>query len=133
MVAIVGASLACLGAYLRWRPFRVEVNGDSMRPTLAPGDWAIAVSARPVRAGDVVVLWHPSRPGLEIVKRVTAVSGRARDGRPLGPGELWVEGDDPGRSTDSRHFGPVGRDAVRGTVRLVYWPPGRWRALRAGR
>jgi nickel-type superoxide dismutase maturation protease len=112
----------------------VEVSGDSMRPTLAPGDWAIAVSLRSVRPGDVVVLRHPGRPALEIVKRVTAVTGgRARGGRSLGPGELWVEGDDRARSTDSRHFGPVGRDAVRGTIRLVYWPPGRWRVLRAGR
>ncbi len=103
-----------------------------MSPTLIPGDWAVAVAARELRRGDVVALEHPGRPGLEIVKRVTAIGGdRILGDRLIGPDELWVEGDASDRSTDSRSFGPVDRGAVVGAIRLVYWPPGRQRVLRA--
>jgi signal peptidase I len=114
----------------RRRPFRVAVEGESMRPSLEPGEWALAVRRPRIRRGDVVVLDHPSRPGFEMVKRVLAVPGDvAPDGRALGPDELWVEGDAPGVSTDSRSFGPVRLDQVKGTVVLVYWPPDRRRRM----
>ena len=101
-----------------------------MRPTLEPGDWALAGRPRRVRVGDVVVIEHPDRPGFELVKRVTAVSGEVPSaGRVLGPGQVWVEGDRPEASTDSRSFGPVGAGAVRGRVILVWWPPARWRRV----
>ncbi len=104
-----------------------------MAPTLVPGDRAVATVERTPRRGDVVVLEHPDRPGFELVKRVVGAQGDLDPhGRPIEPGRLWVEGDDPVRSTDSRQFGLVDRDAVRGTVRLVYWPPARWKVLRSG-
>jgi signal peptidase I len=100
----------------------VAVAGGSMLPTLEPGDWALAV-VKPVGAGDVVVVEHPERPGFELVKRVAGVPGDTMpDGRVLGPDEYWVEGDEGGRSSDSRAFGPVRRADVRGTVVYVLWP-----------
>lgn len=39
--------------------------------------------------------------------------------RPLGPEEYFVLGDNVPVSTDSRHFGPVRRDAIRGVVQLL--------------
>jgi signal peptidase S26 family len=103
-----------------------------MVPTLFPGDWALAVRPGRLRHGDVVVVEHPNRPGFEMVKRITGVpGGHAPDGRVLGAGEWWVEGDARGRSTDSRSFGPVRSDHVKAVVRLVYWPPARRRLLRA--
>ena len=120
----VGAAAAI--TFLRWRPFRVEIDGSSMRPALEPGDWALAISARSVRRGDVVVLEHPERPGFELVKRVVAVGGDAvLERRPIFPGELWVEGDDPSASADSRRFGPVRREDVRARLVAVWWPPRR--------
>jgi len=94
-----------------------------MAPTLQPGDWALAVAAKRVRSGDVVVLEHPERPGFEMVKRVVGVPGE----RGLGPDQYRVEGDHPNpeRSTDSRSFGPIGREHIRAKVLLVYWPPDR--------
>jgi nickel-type superoxide dismutase maturation protease len=101
-----------------------------MSPTLEPGDWALAVSPARVRRGRVVVVEHPDRPGLEMVKRVIAIAGElAPHGRVLGTDEIWVQGDAPEASTDSRNFGPIRRDHVRGEVRLVYWPPQRRRLL----
>lgn len=100
-----------------------------MRPALEPGDWAIAIVPARVRRGDIVVVEHPGRPGLEIVKRVVNVSGDvAPDGFPL-VDQVWIEGDEPESSTDSRQFGPVAIDRVRGRVRLVWWPPGRVRLV----
>jgi Signal peptidase, peptidase S26 len=100
-----------------------------MRPTLEPGDWAIAIAAERARPGDVVVVEHPERPGLEMVKRVVSVSGyRAPDGTDL-VDRVWVEGDEPSSSTDSRSLGALPAESVRGRVVLVWWPPGRARLV----
>src|SRR5436309_6768693 len=56
-------------AIVRLRPFRVEVRGDSMRPTLEAGDWCVATSRGRIRKGDIVVVERPDQPGLELVKR----------------------------------------------------------------
>jgi nickel-type superoxide dismutase maturation protease len=129
MLVALFAGIAAAYGFQRWRPFRVEVAGTSMRPTLEPGDWALAVRVRHVRRGDVVVVEHPERPGFELVKRVVHVAGDvAADGSEL-VDEVWIEGDEPEASSDSRRFGPVPQGLVRGTVRLVWWPPARLRRL----
>lgn len=102
-----------------------------MAPLLTTGDEALAVAIDAPAVGDVVVLEHPTRPGLELVKRITAGPGDlSGDASVLRAGEYWVEGDDPFRSTDSRHFGPVGLEQVRARVVAVLWPPSRWRVVR---
>ena len=116
--------------FVRLKPFRVEVRGSSMLPSLSPGDWALAVAASRYRRGDVVVLEHPGRPGFELVKRVSRLPGDLTpDGRVLGPDEFWVEGDRPEASTDSRSFGPVRLEHLEARVCLVYWPFQRRRRL----
>jgi signal peptidase I len=116
------AAIAAAYGFQRWRPIRVEVAGASMRPTLEPGDWALAVRTRRVRRGDVVVVVHPERPGFELVKRVVHVPGDpAPDGLEL-VDQVWSAGDEPEGSPDSRRFGPVGTGRVRARVRLVWWP-----------
>lgn len=100
-----------------------------MRPTLEPGDWALAIAPERVRPGDVVVVEHPERPGFEMVKRVIRVPvDRVADATDAADG-VWVEGDDPTSSTDSRSFGALPTDRVRGRVVLVWWPPERIRLL----
>jgi nickel-type superoxide dismutase maturation protease len=123
--AMFVAAIAAAVSAIRLRPFRVEVDGESMLPTLEPGDWVIATAGGRVKHGDVVVVERPDRPGLEVVKRITGAPGDEG----LGFGEWFVEGDNAAASTDSREFGPVSRAAIRGRVRLVYWPPRRWRFL----
>jgi nickel-type superoxide dismutase maturation protease len=114
------AFLAVSAAAAAWwwsrrRPFAVAVEGMSMSPTLLEGDLLIATvpSSRAVSSGSLVVVEHPARPGYEMVKRVV---------RAVGHDGLWVEGDNAASSSDSRSFGPVERDAIRGVVRLRYWP-----------
>jgi nickel-type superoxide dismutase maturation protease len=126
--AIVG--IAFMYCVLRWKPFKVEVSGSSMAPTLEPGDWALAVKPGRLRRGHVVVLEHPSRPGFEVVKRIVCIPDElAPDGRILELNEWWVQGDNLDSSTDSRHFGPVTTEGIRARVRLIYWPPWRRRLL----
>lgn len=117
-------------AVVRWRPSRVRIDGASMLPTLFPGDWALVVTPRRYRAGDVVVVEHPGRPGYEMVKRLIAGPGDVVGERALGRDEWWVEGDRPDASTDSRHFGPVTRGGLRGKIVLLYWPKERRRLVR---
>jgi inner membrane protease subunit 2 len=126
----VGFTVAAAYAFLRWKPFRVEVRGSSMLPSLSPGDWALAVAASRYRRGDVVVVEHPGRPDFELVKRVVGVPGDLTpDGRVLDADEFWIEGDRPESSIDSRSFGPVRLEHLKARVRLVYWPFQRRRRL----
>jgi signal peptidase I len=103
------------------RPFRVEVAGRSMEPTLRPGDWLMATRAGSIRRGDIVVLRHP-RGHVDVVKRVAGVPGdRLADGT-LGPDQFLVVGDNAAASTDGLTWGPVRREAIEGVVRFRYWP-----------
>jgi signal peptidase I len=125
-VVAATAAIAAL-AVRRLRPFRVLVEGESMAPTLRDGDQLVAVAARRIRVGDVVVVRPPAR-GFEMVKRVAGVPGDRVEGRTLGPDEYLVVGDNAAASTDGRTFGPVGADAIAGIVLLRYLPrPGRVR------
>lgn len=114
MALLIGAGIATGVAMLGWRLRRFEVEGDSMRPTLDPGDRVIATRARRVRPGELAVLADP-RTGRPVVKRVAAAGGA----------EVTVHGDNPARSTDSRHYGPVALAAVRGRVVYRYAPASR--------
>ncbi len=99
-----------------WRPVgRVEVAGDSMLPTLAPGDRLLVVRAGRTRVGDLVAVTDPRQPARTMVKRVTA----------LGPRGVTVLGDNPAASTDSRTLGPLAPAAVRGRAVYRYFPDDR--------
>jgi signal peptidase I len=129
---VAGATVAAGVAWacLRWRPSRVEIEGGSMAPMLAPGDWAMVVTPRRFRVDDIAVVEHPMREGYEMVKRIRGAPGDSVGDRVLGPDEYWVEGDFGAASTDSRQFGPVGRDALKAKVMLIYWPKDRRRLVR---
>ena len=126
-------ALAAAGGILvtvRAGPFRVEVTGRSMEPALLPGDYLVATKARSIRRGALVVVGRPGQPDFELVKRVAAVGGDRIEGRILEPDEYWIVGDRSELSTDSRTFGPVTKDQIRGVVRLRYWPASRLASFR---
>lgn len=104
------------GVVWRWRPIRrVEVQGDSMRPTLEPGDRLLVVPARPVRVGDVVAVGDPREAARTMLKRVAA----------RGPAGVTVLGDNAAASTDSRSLGPLPAAALRGRAVYRYFPDDR--------
>ena len=87
-----------------------------MAPRLPSGALVVARSvnrATSLRIGDVVVARRPDRPELEIIKRIQAIDAA---------GAIFLAGDNPAASTDSRQFGPVTRDHIVARVRWRYWP-----------
>ena len=90
------------------------VRGDSMRPSLDPGDRLLVRYGATVRPGRVVVARFAD--GTLAVKRAT---GRrtTRDGRPA----WWLLGDNP-QGVDSRHRGPVADEDVLGVALARVWP-----------
>ncbi|HZD71076.1 MAG TPA: signal peptidase I [Actinomycetes bacterium] len=87
------ATAAAVGLAAALRRARLEpmlVRGDSMRPTLVPGQRiAVGPLREPPRRGEVVVLRRPDRWQLEVVKRVVGLPGeRVR----LVGGRLEVDG-----------------------------------------
>jgi nickel-type superoxide dismutase maturation protease len=69
-----------------------RIVGDSMLPTLRADQLVVLVRSRRPRAGDVVMVRHDGR---EKIKRVAKVAD----------GQLFLLGDNPAASTDSRQFG----------------------------
>jgi nickel-type superoxide dismutase maturation protease len=113
-----------LGAAAARLVVRVEVEGQSMVPTLLPGDRLLVVRGVrgvrgvgivPLRVGSIVALPDPRSPSLLLVKRVHAIDGDRLD----------VRGDDPLHSTDSRTFGTVPLRSTLGRVVWRYAPPSR--------
>lgn len=96
---------------------RFEVAGESMVPTLCPGDFVLvdrfAYRGRVPRRGDIVVARDPRDAERLLVKRVARVDLH---------GMVWLEGDNGDASTDSRTFGAVPLDHIEGRVVFRYWP-----------
>ena len=115
---------------------RVRVRGWSMHPVLAPDEWVLfdrlAYCLTGPSRGDIALARDP-RDGRYLIKRVAGVPGDRLDGRLLGADEYFLLGEAQDLSTDSRDFGPVGRRQLLGRGWLVYWPPDRFRVLRAAR
>ena len=88
----------------------VRIAGPSMEPALHSGDWWLVRTVGHIRPGDVLLLRHPARPDLLVVKRAVR---REPDG-------WWVEGDNAEWSDDSRGFGAVPPDRVIGCLLIRY-------------
>jgi signal peptidase I len=123
------AGLLLAAGALRRRFVLITVTGDSMAPTLTPGDRVLVRRARvgQLRHGQIVVLempgaggrWMtpPARPGHDwMIKRVAALPGdpvpesclpgsAGSAGQRVPEGRLIVLGDNAAWSTDSRQIG----------------------------
>ena len=105
---------------------------------------------RDVRRGDVIVFKFPEEPETDYIKRVIGVPGdkleirrgivfvngqrmedpyvkeayRLNDNYPeftVPEGRYWVMGDHRDRSSDSRVWGYVSRDLIKGRALLIWW------------
>ena len=122
LVALLGAAagVADGAAASRWLDV-VEVRGDSMAPSLLPGDRLVVESRsyarRAPRPGEVVLAADPREPARELVKRVAAID--------QGAAVADLRGDASEASTDSRVFGAVPLAQIRWRAAFRYWPPER--------
>lgn len=87
------------------KPFKVE--GNSMRPVLTEGDVVLVKAGRKISVGDIVLIRHPYRKSVRMIKRVSAIKD---------DGSFDVAGDDPAESTDSRTLGAIQSSSLVGTV-----------------
>jgi nickel-type superoxide dismutase maturation protease len=77
-----------------------------MTPTFRPGQVVVVRRTSKVAVGDIVMFRHD---GVEKIKRVAR----------LETGRLYLLGDNPAASTDSRNFGWVGTENLIGRIT---WP-----------
>lgn len=92
----------------------VRLAGNSMAPTLRPGDLLLCSRVRAVRRQSIVVEQRllPDGSLARHVKRVTAMEGDNVEGRIVPAGCVWLEGDNAVESTDSRQQGPLSRMSI---------------------
>lgn len=129
-----------------------RIKGDSMAPNFADGELLLTekISYRlyPPQRGDVVVFRAPGTRKVDFIKRIVGLPNdtiKIEDGqvfvngqsleepyetqktqgkieKELSQNQYFVLGDNRSSSSDSRNFGPVGKELIVGRVWLVYWP-----------
>ena len=87
--------------------FQYICEGTSMNPTLKDGEIVLVDRGAPIEVGDIVVARHPIEQSTEVVKRVARINER---------GHYYLVGDNLDDSTDSRHYGAVTGEYIKGKV-----------------
>jgi nickel-type superoxide dismutase maturation protease len=99
--------------WARGRRRRLRVEGESMVPTVQPGQYVLYEPDATPAVGDVVVARHPSQ-SIDIVKRVGAIDS---------VGLVELTSDNGSVGTDSRTFGRIEVGDVLGRVTIsLEWP-----------
>ncbi|KAF7306656.1 hypothetical protein MIND_00457200 [Mycena indigotica] len=119
------------------------MSGPSMLPTLAADGevgledrWSVRRNPDTVKRGDIITVRSPLDPRRVLCKRVTGLAGDIVSLDPSGegilipPGHMWIEGDNPANSRDSRNFGPVPMGLIEGRLVARIWPPSRFTVFR---
>jgi nickel-type superoxide dismutase maturation protease len=85
----------------------VRVEGDSMSPVLQPGDRVLVDPKASLEPGDVILARHPFRSSVRILKRLRSFEPNGR---------VFIAGDNPDESTDSRTLGTIKSSDLLGKV-----------------
>ena len=83
-----------------------------MLPKFSPGDLVLIKKTYKAKRNQIVIAQRPDRLELLIIKRVFTVT---IDG-------YWLQGDNLEFSDDSRLFGEVPKNLIKGIVLFKYWP-----------
>ncbi|CAM9093871.1 unnamed protein product [Chrysoparadoxa australica] len=86
-----------------------------------------------LQVGDVVIAHPPTSAEKTVCKRIIGLEGAVVTVKPrrwhqeerkikVPPGHVWLEGDNPKNSIDSRSYGPVPIVMVKGRVLFKIWP-----------
>ncbi|MGI8670679.1 MAG: nickel-type superoxide dismutase maturation protease [Aridibacter sp.] len=101
------ASIFDIGLIFLGKRFKYLVEGNSMLPTLKDGDKVLVDKQAKIEVGDIVVAKHPLEQVSEVMKRVERITEH---------GSYFLVGDNLKESTDSRHYGAVTKDYIKGKV-----------------
>jgi len=82
-------------------------EGKSMNPTLKDGEVVLVDREAKIEVGDIVVARHPLEQNSDLVKRVERINER---------GHYFLIGDNLEESNDSRYFGAVTKEYIKGKV-----------------
>lgn len=82
-------------------------EGKSMNPTLSDGEVVLVDREAEIEVGDIVIAKHPLEQDHEIAKRIDHINKY---------GHYFLIGDNLEESEDSRHFGAVTREYIKGKV-----------------
>lgn len=145
LIVILVALLAGY-AFTQFVMFRAIVSGDSMKPTYVSGEACYALVNANINRGDVVIIKSDDENQKHLIKRVVGLpgetiqitnstlfingveypedylscseyySGLAEEPIVLGYNEYFVLGDNRPISSDSRVFGAVSRNEIKGVV-----------------
>jgi nickel-type superoxide dismutase maturation protease len=94
---LAAAGLQDLLLFFCGRRQLLKVQGESMLPHLGTEDRVLVNQRRRPQPGDVVVAWHPRKPGVRLIKRMHGMDANG----------MHLLGDNPSASTDSRQLGPI--------------------------
>jgi nickel-type superoxide dismutase maturation protease len=92
--------------FLGWRELFL-VEGDSMVPALKDGDFVMIDSHAELNIGDIVLVQHPFKQSVKIIKRIKEISPE---------GKYFLVGDNLSESSDSRAFGTLSAKDILGKV-----------------
>ena len=87
--------------------YKYICEGKSMSPTLKDGQVVLVDREAYIEVGDIVVAKHPFEQNSEVVKRVERINAH---------GHYFLVGDNLEESSDSRHFGAITREYIKGKV-----------------
>lgn len=87
--------------------YKYVCEGKSMNPTLKDGETVLVDRAASIEVGDIVIVKHPIERNCELVKRIDRITER---------GDYFLVGDNLEDSHDSRHFGAVAKEYIKGKV-----------------
>lgn len=82
-------------------------EGKSMNPTLKDGEVVLVDRNAGIEVGDIVVAKHPIEQNSELIKRIGRINEQ---------GNYFLVGDNLENSNDSRHFGAVTKEYIKGKV-----------------